>query len=316
MRQSKRGPDFLYDGGTVTITGHCKDCSPFGWDLPYTKRTGNAGIVRSVISGADLAIANNEEPAPDKWVFHPHGMVFSGNPADLVGIRNAGFDWVSLANNHIGDFGPAGILQTMRSLTKYGIRYGGVGANATAAHAPSMFDIKGVKVAIISYDTLVTRYNATATKAGSARMTPAALKQDIAAARRAGAGVVIVWPHWGVEYSPGPNSFQQKLAHQAIDYGADMVIGNHPHWAGSMEVYKGRPIWYALGNFTFDQTWSEPTMEGISLEMTFRGAALVQVRIRPHLVLARAQPNFMDPMGSGKVVMDQVFGKTTKLLPW
>ena len=57
-----------------------------------------------------------------------------------------------------------------------------------------------------------------------------------------------------------------------IDAGADMVIGNHAHWAGAMEVYKGKPIWYALGNFVFDQTWSEPTMEGITLELTFDGA--------------------------------------------
>ena len=67
-----------------------------------------------------------------------------------------------------------------------------------------------------------------------------------------------------------------------------------------MEVYKGKPIWYALGNFVFDQTWSEPTMEGITLELTFRGKELVQVRMRPHLILGKAQPNFMDPCGAAR----------------
>jgi poly-gamma-glutamate synthesis protein (capsule biosynthesis protein) len=95
-----------------------------------------------------------------------------------------------------------------------------------------------------------------------------------------------------------------------------MVIGNHPHWVGAMEVYKGKPIWYALGNFVFDQTWSEPTMEGITLELTFNGTELVQVRIRPHLILDRGQPNFMDPAGSGKVVMSQLFGASDGLLGW
>ena len=80
-----------------------------------------------------------------------------------------------------------------------------------------------------------------------------------------------------------------------IDNGADMVIGNHAHWAAAMEVYEGKPIWYALGNFVFDQTWSEPTMEGITLELTFRGTDLVQVHIRPHIILDKAQPNFLDP---------------------
>ena len=74
-----------------------------------------------------------------------------------------------------------------------------------------------------------------------------------------------------------------------------------------MEVYKGKPIWYALGNFVFDQTWSEPTMEGITLELTFRGKKLAQVRMRPHIILDKAQPNFLDPAGDGRVVMGQVF---------
>ena len=315
IRTHGNNPDYLYDGGTVRITGHCLNCSQFGWDLPYTKRTGNAGAVRALISGADLAIANMEEVAVDNWTFHSHGTVFTGNPAYLSGIRNAGFDWVSMGNNHVGDFGPKGVLQAMKHLDEHGLLHGGAGANITAAHRPSIVDVGGVKVGLLSYDTVAPAYNATATKAGSARMTTAALRRDIAAARAAGARVVIVWPHWGVEYTAAPTATQRSLAHAAIDAGADLVIGNHPHWAQAMEVYKGHPIWYALGNFTFDQTWSEPTMEGISLELTFSGTTLVQARMHPHLVLDYAQPNFMDPMGSGKVVLDQIFKASTQL-PW
>ncbi len=315
IRTHARGADYLYDGGTVKITGHCPNCSPFGWDLPYTKRTGNTGAVRALIKGADIAIANMEEVAVTNWSYHSHGTVFTGNPAYLAGIRNAGFDWVSMANNHVGDFGAKGVLQSMGYLTKYGLLHGGAGANTTQAHAPSIVTAGGVKVALLSYDTIAPVYNATASKAGSARMTPAWLKKDIAAARAAGAGVVIVWPHWGVEYTTGPTATQKSLAHAAIDAGADLVIGNHPHWAQAMEVYKGRPIWYALGNFTFDQTWSEPTMEGISLELTFSGKRLVQAWMHPHLILDYAQPNLMDPMGSGKVVLNQIFG-ASKNLPW
>jgi hypothetical protein len=315
IRTHGNNPDYLYDGGTVRITGHCLNCSQFGWDLPYTKRTGNAGAVRALIKGADLAIANMEEVAVTNWTFHSHGTVFTGNPAYLAGVRDAGFDWVSMGNNHVGDFGPAGVLQSMKYLTQYGLLHGGAGANTAAAHKPSIVTVGGVKVALLSYDTIAPAYNATATRAGSARMTVAALRHDIAAARAVGAQVVIVWPHWGVEYTAAPTATQRTLAHAAIDAGADLVIGNHPHWAQAMEVYKGHPIWYALGNFTFDQTWSEPTMEGISLELTFSGTTLVQARMHPHLVLDYAQPNFMDPMGSGKVVLDQIFKASTQL-PW
>lgn len=315
IKQHGNNPNYLYDGGTVTITGHCKDCSQFGWDLPYTKRTGHAGAVRALIKGADFAIANMEEVAVKNFTFHPHGTVFTGNPAYLAGVRDAGFDWVSMGNNHVGDFGSAGVLQSMAYLTQYGLLHGGAGANTAAAHKPSIVTIHGVKVAFLSYDTVAPVYNATSTKAGSARMTKAWLQKDIKAARAAGAQLVIVWPHWGVEYTAAPTQTQQTLAHDAIDAGADMVIGNHPHWAQAMEVYKGHPIWYALGNFTFDQTWSEPTMEGISLEFTFSGTRLVQVWLHPHLVLDWAQPNFLDPAGSGKVVLDQIF-KASKHLPW
>jgi poly-gamma-glutamate capsule biosynthesis protein CapA/YwtB (metallophosphatase superfamily) len=83
-----------------------------------------------------------------------------------------------------------------------------------------------------------------------------------------------------------------------------------------MEVYKGKPIWYALGNFVFDQTWSEPTMEGITLELTFRGPTLVQARMRPHIILDKAQPNFLDPAGDGRIVMGQVFDASKGMLPW
>jgi poly-gamma-glutamate capsule biosynthesis protein CapA/YwtB (metallophosphatase superfamily) len=83
-----------------------------------------------------------------------------------------------------------------------------------------------------------------------------------------------------------------------------------------MEIYEGKPIWYALGNLVFDQTWSEPTMEGITLELTFRGTGLAQVRIRPHIILDKAQPNFMDPGGSGRIVMGQVFDASRGLLPY
>jgi poly-gamma-glutamate capsule biosynthesis protein CapA/YwtB (metallophosphatase superfamily) len=311
-----KGADFPFDGGTADITGRCKDCSSMGWDLPYTKRTGNAGAFRALIKGADIAIANFENPAPNKWKWHTSKTVFSANPKFIDGLANAGIDYVSLANNHIRDAGGAGLLQTITNVTERGIAVSGAGRNLAAARKPAILEAAGTKVAILGYDAIAGYYHATATKIGSAPFTAAVVKADVAAARKAGADVVIVFPHWGSEYDPTPFANQKKLARMAIDAGADMIIGNHAHWAAAMEIYKGRPIWYALGNFVFDQTWSEPTMEGITLELTFRGTELVQVHMRPHIILDKAQPNFLDPAGDGKVVMGQVFTASKGSLPW
>jgi capsule synthesis protein PGA_cap len=315
VKINRKGVDFPFDGGTADITSHyC--CSGRGWDLPKVKRTGNGGAVRELVKGADLAIANFENPAPDKFRYHTSGIAFSADPALIEGLANAGIDWVSLANNHIGDAGRAGILQTIENLAGFGIKSGGAGRNATVARRPTILEAGGIRVAILAYDTIAPVYRAGSDKAGSASMSAPIVAQDVKKARDAGAQLVIVFPHWGAEYDPTPFKGQQDLARAAIDAGADIVIGNHAHWAGAMEVYEAKPIWYALGNFIFDQTWSEPTMEGITLELTFRGADLVQARMRPHIILDKAQPNFLDPAGDGRVVMGQIFNASKGLLDW
>ena len=316
VKIKRKGVDFPFDGGTAEITSRCKDCSPLGWDLPRVRRTGNAGAMRALIKGADLAIANFENPAPDKFTYHTSGTRFTADPALIEGLANAGIDWVSLANNHIGDAGRSGIVQTIANLNKYGIKSGGAGKDARAARRPTILEAGGIKVGIIGYDTIAPGYRAGADRPGSASMSAAIVEQDVKKARDAGAQVVIVFPHWGTEYDATPFKGQQALARAAIDAGADMVIGNHAHWAGAMEIHDGKPIWYALGNFVFDQTWSEPTMEGITLDLTFRGAELVQARMRPHIILDKAQPNFLDVAGDGRVVMGQIFNASKGLLDW
>ena len=174
----------------------------------------------------------------------------------------------------------------------------------------------GVAAAIVLISGAVLVVRQTTSPDFRAQLTAAGVRADVAAARRAGANLVLVYPHWGTEYDPTPFAGQQALAHAVIDAGADMVIGNHAHWVGAMELYKGKPIWYALGNFVFDQTWSEPTMEGMLLEMTFRGRTLVQVRLHPTIILDGAQPNFLDPAGDGRVVLGQLFEASKGMLPW
>jgi poly-gamma-glutamate capsule biosynthesis protein CapA/YwtB (metallophosphatase superfamily) len=310
-----KGEDFPFDGGFAEITGHTC-CSGFGHPVPTMRRTGGKGAMRDLMKGADLAIANFENPAPNTFRWHTSGVVFSADRRNLEGLVRAGLDYVSIANNHIGDAGRNGVLQTIRNLDRVGLEHSGAGKDLKAARKPAILDANGVKVAILGYDAIARYYNAGKGRPGNAPLSRKNVKEDVAAAREAGADVVIVFPHWGVEYRATPFTGQQKLARQIIDAGADMVIGNHAHWAGAMEVYKGKPIWYALGNFVFDQTWSEPTMEGITLELTFRGSDLVQAKMRPHIILDKAQPNFLDERGDGKIVMGQVYEASKGILPW
>jgi hypothetical protein len=309
------GPDFPFDGGTAEITSrYC--CSSFGWELPRTNRTGNEGAMRRLIEGADLAIANFENPAPDVARWHTSGTVFHAEEDLIDGLVDAGIDYVSLANNHIGDAGNAGILQTIANLDERGLAYSGAGEDLDAARKPAMLEANGVTVAVLGYDAIARAYYAAEGEPGSAALSLVRIKNDIKWARRDGADLVIVFPHWGTEYQAEPFAAQQQIARDIIDAGADMIIGNHAHWAAAMEIYTGKPIWYALGNFVFDQTWSEPTMEGITLELTFEGTELAQVRMRPHIILDKAQPNFLDPAGDGRIVMNQVFDASDGLLPW
>jgi capsule synthesis protein PGA_cap len=311
-----RGVDFPFDGGTAEITGHTC-CSSFGWEVPQTRRTGGKGAMRTLIRRADIAVANFENPAPDQPRYHTSGTRFTADPRLIDGLVKAGIDYVSIANNHIGDAGDAGILQTIANLRKRGLKYSGAGKDLAAARKPALLTTHGVTVAILGYNTIApTSYFAGTDETGSSQLSLKRARADIKGARKAGADIVIVFPHWGTEYKAKPFAAQQQLARAIIDAGADMIIGNHAHWAAAMEIYHGKPIWYALGNFVFDQTWSEPTMEGITLEMTFEGSALRQVRIRPHIILDKAQPNFLDPAGDGKVVLGQVFDASKGLLPY
>ena len=315
LRVKGKGADFPFDGGTAEITGHTC-CSGFGWEQPVIRRTGNGGAMRKLIKGADLALANFENPAPDRFSWHTSKTVFTADPKLIDGVVRAGIDYVSIANNHIGDAGDAGILQTIANLKERGLKYSGAGKDLAAARKPAMLDARGIKVAVLGYDAIAKGYFAGKDETGSSQLSLTRARNDIKNARKAGADVVIVFPHWGTEYRRMPFAAQQQLARDIIDAGADMIIGNHAHYAAAMEVYEGKPIWYALGNFVFDQTWSEPTMEGITLELTFHGKELVQVRMRPHIILDKAQPNFLDLTGDGRVVMGQIFDASKGILPW
>jgi hypothetical protein len=309
-----KGVDFPFDGGSAEITGY-RCCSGFGYRVPTYRRTGDSGAVRDLLTSADVAMANLESPVDDEFRYHTSGTVFSGDPKLLDGVQRAGIDFASLGNNHIRDAGTDGVLETIAELRRRGIRYAGADRGVAAARRPAQFETHGVKIAVISCDAIASSYWTTSSSRTGSRSCGRDMETDIRAAKRQ-ANIVIVYPHWGVEYRAQPTTQQRNWAEQWIAAGADLVIGNHAHWAGAVEQIDGKLVFYALGNFVFDQMWREQTMEGLILELTFQGRELKQAWLHPTLIIDQAQPNFMDPADDGRRVIDQVRAASQGLLPY
>jgi hypothetical protein len=123
------------------------------------------------------------------------------------------------------------------------------------------------------------------------------------------ADVVIVYPHWGQEYTAKPNPDQVRVAHALIDAGADMIIATHPHWVQGAEIYKGRLIAYSLGNFVFDQTWSTETEQGAALELVFWGPRLVGASFVPVQIEDAHRPRFLDDR-AGAEILNRIWGSS------
>ena len=307
-----KGADYPWNGGTASITARVC-CGVPGQLVVRGHRTGRAGAVRALLRGADLTIVNLEGPAPDSFSYHPGGYVFTMDPLLLAGLQRAGIDVVSLANNHVQNAGAAGIAQTIGHLDDLGIGHAGAGRNTAAARRPAWLAVGGMRIAVLAYNGAQPYLNATRTTAGAAPLRLAAMRADIATARRAGADVVVVVPHWGREYTDSVTAEQRRIARALVAAGADLVLGSHSHWAGPLELIDGQLVVYSLGDLIFDLSHDERTQEGVIAELTFAGRRLVQVELHPTLILAGAQPNLLDPAGGGDGLLRAIRASSERL---
>jgi poly-gamma-glutamate capsule biosynthesis protein CapA/YwtB (metallophosphatase superfamily) len=303
-----KGIDYPFDGGTLEITGRycCGTFTGLGEHrVPQYRKTGNVGIVRELMQDADISMINLENPVPDDWSFHLEGTRFSGRPALLEIFTRAGIDWAGLANNHIYDYGPGGIADTLKHLDRFGIDHAGAGMDLDEARQYSVLEAGPGRVAILPCLTLTPIVWARPTRAGA---MPCSDRQMVADIREAEgqAGAVIVFPSWGPEYRSTPFQSQRRLAERWIEAGADVVVGFGHHMVAGMQDFDDRLVFYSIGNFVFDQDWAEFTMQGILPEMTFHDGQLVQVEMNPILTIDRAQPNLLDPAGDGQSVLRRV----------
>ena len=206
-----------------------------------------------LLKQADIAMGNLEGPlglAGKNTVKKKYTFLI--DPSSALGFNHAGFKLLTLANNHTMDFGPQALQSTLRALDEQGLKHAGAGMSLSEARQPAWLELKGRKVAVLAYSlTYPTEFWAGDDRPGCAPAHADLMKEDIQAARSKGADLVIVCCHWGQEKKTKLRYYQPQLAHMAIEAGADAVVGHHPHiWQG-LEVYQGKPIAYAIGNFAF-----------------------------------------------------------------
>ncbi len=307
-----RGIDFPLDGGYATITGRELVPNPYSEsELVYqfdAERLGEGGEVREYLRGADLTLANFENPVLENAVYHPEAPTFNGDLRLLPILNQAGIDGVTLANNHVLDAGAPGLEETLGHLDDAGISHAGAGMDLDATREPMIFDLGGMKVGVLSYQGVPSYEWAWATEdaPGTAPLQEDVVREDIQRLRPE-VDLLIVMPHWGIEYTAPPEPEQVELAHAAVDAGADLFVGGHAHWPKGIEVYEGKPIFYGTGNFLFDQSWSEETSTGIFADIVLYENRVVQARPVPFIILDRSQPNFLVRDALGERALNTIF---------
>ena len=216
-----------------------------GFDHPFG---GTAAELRK----GDIVVGNLEAPLTGGGAeFAGKRFRFRVRPEAAAALRRTGFDVLTLANNHIMDFGSQGLADTLTSLGRAGLGHTGAGATLAEARRPALVEAKGRRVAFLAYSlTYPEEFYAGTGRPGTAQGIAARVAEDIARARHTAEHVVVSF-HWGAELAGMPKPYQQRAARAAIDAGADLVLGHHPHVLQGIERYRGRTIIYSLGNFAF-----------------------------------------------------------------
>ncbi len=248
--------------------------------------------VKAVADAADLFLVNLECPFTDSADKLPKNFNFRARPELVNTLLAGGVDVVSLANNHMMDYGPQGLVDTLMTLEQAKIPYFGAGRTLAEARRPALVTVGGVRFAFLGYFFLGTR-NIEPPQVYATETTPGVaghfadiaemermLREDILAAR-AQADVVLPFFHWGIESTYDPQPYQLQLARVAIEAGAAGVLGSHPHVLQAMEVHQGAPAIYSLGNFVFGGNWNPKDKRSALVKARFSPGGYLSSEIIP-----------------------------------
>ncbi|MBI5817212.1 MAG: CapA family protein [Candidatus Yonathbacteria bacterium] len=250
--------------------------------------------VREYLQKADLVFGNLEGPISGRGRDQGSIYSFNADPYAVQGLSDSHFTVLLVANNHIFDYGRDAFLDTLAVLRLSGIDAVGGGVNFEDAHRPLVRNIKGTKVAFLGYTNLLPRsYGEQDSVPATSYLDEEIMKHDIESAKTL-ADIVVVSFHWDDEYKTKHNDFQERVAHDAIDVGASLVVGHHSHVVEEVEEYHGGYIAYSLGNFIFDQNFSEDTSKGLLLEVKVNNKKISGIKTLGVSFNSSFQPSIME----------------------
>ncbi|WP_076263314.1 CapA family protein [Intrasporangium flavum] len=314
-----RGWDWVFEGGTARYAGGAVVDPPY--ERPYRTvqpvDTGNRGATPRVVRQSDVAIADHECPIVADGDYTPQlgtTTVFSVPEAVLPRWRDTlGLDVVYLAANHMSDKGVRGIRSTLRLMDKYRIPRTGLGMDLDEALRPAFVDVAGIRVGFVAVNDVAGVARADRDTPGVPWITRANIVEGVKRARAGGADLVVCNPQWwgGAEYHDDLWPLQQKQVRWFAEAGCDHVIGSGTHVAGPLLLGRRAAggvgvVLSSPGNYLFGQDWWQETQEGIILDLSFRGTTLVNVRMRPTVMIRQARPALLDPQGDGRYVLQRV----------
>lgn len=285
---------------------------------------GDPGAALDPLSGllarADLTVGNLESTLSDDGRARQGDDSFHADPGVVPDLVDAGFDVLSLANNHTGDYGLKALRQTIDRLDRSPIEAVGAGRDAAGAWAPVIVERGGVRFGFLAFNAIGETPRATSSSPGAAeiRMQPRTgplnagdldRMSDAIGRLTDRADVVVVLPHWGDQYTHVAVPDQRRVARALVDAGADLVLGGHPHWVQGIEAAEGGLIAYSLGNFVFDMDFSVPTQEGVLLDLVFWGGRLVAMRPVPYVIGPDYAPRLADG-ARGHGILDDVWSNS------
>jgi poly-gamma-glutamate synthesis protein (capsule biosynthesis protein) len=229
---------------------------------------------------SDVTIVNLEAPFTDDGELFDKKFNFKVPPAYARGLREAGIDVVTLANNHIMDFGVTGLINTMKTLDEVGVKYSGAGLTRDDAHQPVVLEVGRKKLAFFGYSmTFPTEFYAKADSPGTAYPEPGLMAANLSEWDQK-VDYIVASFHWSAEKLEIPKDYQIFMAHLAIDSGADLVLGHHPHVLQGLELYKNKLIAYSLGNFAFG-SYSSYAADSIILKVNLNSEGLFYAHCLP-----------------------------------
>lgn len=247
-----------------------------GCDYPYSS------VKEEIIKG-DIAIANLECPLTDSGnaVLKRPELIFKGSMLNAAALKKAGFDLLNLANNHTMDQGRDGLMDTIKVLDSCGIRPLGAGVTRGEARKAVFVEKGKTRIGFLGYSDFPPEgYIYDEDKADVARVDMDSLGEEVRSAREQ-CDFLLVAFHWGKEFDSFPSNRQREMAHEAVENGADIILGHHPHVLQSVEKYKGSLIFYSLGNFVFDRQLPKGTDESVIIDITVDSGSWKKVRIIP-----------------------------------